>query len=311
MPTAIEVQSVCKRYDQTVALNGVSALVPKGKVVGLLGHNGAGKSTLIKLALGLITPTDGRISVLGQEPSAQSRALRKRIGFLPENIAMYGNLTGTEVIRYLETLKKAPKGQGEQLLERVGLGTVAGHRAGTYSKGMRQRLGLAQALLGSPELLLLDEPTTGLDPIATRHFYSVVHELRSAGRTVVISSHLLAELEPQLDWAIILGEGKLLAEGSIQDLREMAGLPITIVVRLAGESHGFLRAPWLSGLSVRKRSGAANVLEIDVPHRNKMDLVRQLANAADVVDVELNQPTLARLYQVVGTGMAQDEERGP
>ncbi|MHB1247309.1 MAG: ABC transporter ATP-binding protein [Sulfuriferula sp.] len=301
MLNAIETTDICKHYGPTFALNGVSAVVPQGQVVGLLGHNGAGKSTLIKLALGLIAPTAGRISILGHEPSASTRELRTQIGYLPENIAFYGNLTGIEVIRYLETLKKSPKGQGTRLLERVGLGAAVRRRVGTYSKGMRQRLGLAQALLGSPELLLLDEPTTGLDPIATRDFYTIMHELRSTGKTIVICSHLLAELEPHLDRAIILGEGKLLAQGSMRELREMVGLPVTVVVRLAKGSDGLLREDWMSGLPVRLRPGAADVVEVDVPLGNKMEMLRRLIGMQAVEDVDIKQPTLARLYEMVGT----------
>jgi Cu-processing system ATP-binding protein len=308
MPNTIETTDICKHYGSTFALNGVSAVVPQGKVVGLLGHNGAGKSTLLKLALGLIAPTTGRISILGHEPSAAAHELRTRVGYLPENVTFYGNLTGIEVISYLEKLKKAPKGQGNQLLERVGLGAAVRRRVNTYSKGMRQRLGLAQALLGSPELLLLDEPTTGLDPIATHDFYTIMHELSSTGKTVVICSHLLAEIEPHLDRAIILGEGKLLAQGSMRELREMVGLPVTIMVRLSRESDGFLHQRWMDGLPVRLRPGASNVVEVDIPLNNKMELLRRLVEMQDVEDIDIKQPTLANLYEIVGTRKMPEEK---
>ncbi len=310
MPNAVEAIDVSKHYGATFALNGVTAAVPQGQVVGLLGHNGAGKSTLIKLALGLIAPTSGQISILGHAPVAAARKLRTRVGYLPENVAFYGNLTGIEVIRYLETLKNAPQGQGVLLLERVGLCAAAKRRVATYSKGMRQRLGLAQALLGTPELLLLDEPTTGLDPIATRDFYAVMHELRSAGKTVLISSHLLAELEPHLDRAIILGAGKLLAQGSVRELRETVGLPVTVAVRFAKGINGFQHERWLDGMTVRLRPGATDMVEIDVPPGNKMDLMRRLFELPDVMDIDVVQPTLARLYEVVRTGSTPDAGHG-
>lgn len=304
MPNAVEAIGLSKRYGDAFALSEVSALVPEGRVVGLLGHNGAGKSTFIKLALGLIAPSAGRIRVLGQEPAAAARGLRARVGYLPENVAFYEHLTGAENIRYFEALKGAPRGQGAQLLDRVGLGGAAGRRVHTYSKGMRQRLGLAQALLGSPELFLLDEPTAGLDPIATRDFYVTVRELGAERRTVVISSHLLAELEQHIDRAIILGHGRLLAQGSVPELREMAGLPVTVAVRLTNGVNGFLHERWLNGLEVRRHAGEAGVVEIDVPAIRKMELVRQIVNVPNVADVEVRQPTLARLYEAVGSNQA-------
>ena len=309
MPNAIETSGIGKRYGAAVALEEVSAIVPAGRVVGLLGHNGAGKSTLIKLALGLIAPSAGRLSVLGWEPSAAARALRARIGYLPENVAFYDNLTGAEVIEYLAALKKAPREQGTQLLERVGLGRAAAQRVRTYSKGMRQRLGLAQALLGAPELLLLDEPTTGLDPAATRDFYAAVGELRRAGRTVVISSHLLAELEPHIDRAIILGAGRLIAQGSVRELRERAGLPTTVAVRLANGINGFLHERWLSGLPVRVGPESTGTVEIDVPPAEKLELIRRLMSVPNVADVEVKQPTLARLYEAVGASRTRGNGR--
>ncbi len=205
MTHAIDISSLGKQYKGVAALAGVSATVPMGKVVGLLGHNGAGKSTLIKLILGLIEPTSGHVEVLGQSPwGSQAVALRRRVGYLPESVAFYGNLTGTEIITYLAKLKRAPRQQAGELLQRVGLDAARDRRVSTYSKGMRQRLGLAQALLASPELVVLDEPTAGLDPQATRELYEIVAELRTEGHSVLVSSHVLAELEPHIDSALIV-----------------------------------------------------------------------------------------------------------
>ena len=229
MTTAIDVRDVTKRYGDFVALDGVCARIGDGRVVGLLGHNGAGKSTLIKLILGLIAPTRGSIMVLG---GRGGRRLRARTGYLPENVAFYGNLTGREVLAYLGAIKRVPPAEHGALLERVGLVQAADRRVSTYSKGMRQRLGLAQALLGSPGLLLLDEPTTGLDPVATAEFFELIRSCASTGTTVLISSHVLAELEPHLDDALILGAGRVLASGSVQSLRDGAHLPVTFAVRL-------------------------------------------------------------------------------
>ena len=239
MNNAIEINSLGKQYKGVAALVGVSATVPMGKVIGLLGHNGAGKSTLIKLILGLIEPTSGQVEVLGQSPwGSHAVALRRRIGYLPESVAFYGNLTGTEVIDYLAKLKRAPRQQVSELLKRVGLDSAKNRRVSTYSKGMRQRLGLAQALLASPELVVLDEPTAGLDPQATRELYAILGELRAEGHSVLVSSHVLAELEPHIDSALILRQGELLAAGSVSELRRQSGLPGVVVVQLDRKSVG-------------------------------------------------------------------------
>ncbi|HKJ95043.1 MAG TPA: ABC transporter ATP-binding protein [Gammaproteobacteria bacterium] len=302
MPNAIEIQDISKRFGPAWALEHVDALVPSGQVVGLLGHNGAGKSTLIKLVLGLIEPTSGTVRVLGASTAgAPGRRLRARVGYLPENVAFYGNLSGREVLRYLALLKGAGADQPDEFLERLGLAHAADRRVHTYSKGMRQRLGLAQALLGDPELLLFDEPTAGLDPMATMDFFELVGRLRAQGRTVLISSHVLAELEPHLDRAVILGHGEVLGQGTVAGMREAAGLPTTIAVRFAGAINGFLHEDWLSRLAVGTRVREPQVVELDVRPGDKMAVVRRLMETSSLVDIEVKEPTLARLHATVGT----------
>ncbi|WP_027484403.1 ABC transporter ATP-binding protein [Rhodanobacter sp. OR87] len=300
MNHAIECEALAKRYSALAALDGISARVPCGQVIGLLGHNGAGKSTLIKLILGLIAPSGGRLQVLGQSPW-RAHALRRRIGYLPESATFYGNLSGRELLHYLARLKQAPREQVSALLERVGLAPAADRRIGTYSKGMRQRLGLAQALLGSPELVLLDEPTTGLDPQATRELYRIVGELRADGRCLLVSSHLLAELEPHIDGALILRQGKLLAAGSLHALGEQAALPAQVLLRPREQAMPELIARLESGgLSAQPRPDGR--LELQVPRAGKLRTLRELLDDPAVVDVDVREPTLAQLYDWLGAG---------
>lgn len=297
MQDAIEISALSKRYSDFAALTDISATVAGGQVIGLLGHNGAGKSTLIKLILGLSAPTSGEIRVLGEAPTgANAHKLRRRIGYLPENAAFYGNLTGREVLAYLGALKHAPARQTGELLDRVGLSKAADRRVGTYSKGMRQRLGIAQALLDSPDLVLLDEPATGLDPQATRDLYAIIGELRAEGRSVLITSHLLAELEPHIDGAIILRHGQLLAAGSVGALRHRAGLPSMLLVRLGAQNGVDSLLSSLRGFDLLHRKRGDGRIEIEVPEHRKVEVLRTALSGAAISDVELKEPTLARLY---------------
>jgi Cu-processing system ATP-binding protein len=310
MHNTIEFTGLGKRYGALVALHQITGVLPPGRVIGLLGHNGAGKSTLIKLILGLIAPTDGSVSVLGETPwGAQAGALRRRIGYLPENLAFYGNLTGRELLDYLAALKRAPGTQVSELLERVGLAAAANRRIATYSKGMRQRLGLAQALLGAPELVLLDEPTTGLDPQATRELYQIVAELRAAGRCVLICSHLLAELEPHIDGALVLREGELLAAGSLTELRDQATLPHRLLVRLAPQADASEALARLDAIAPGGFARTDGQLEVELPRERKMRALRELAGDPTVANIELREPGLAQLYDWLGAGRRSAREQ--
>ena len=310
MTNAIEISSLGKQYKGVAALVGVTASVPMGKVIGLLGHNGAGKSTLIKLILGLIEPTSGHVEVLGQSPwGSQAVALRRRVGYLPESVAFYGNLTGTEVITYLAKLKRAPRQQVGELLQRVGLDSARDRRVSTYSKGMRQRLGLAQALLASPELVVLDEPTAGLDPQATRELYDIVGELRTQGHSVLVSSHVLAELESHIDSALILRQGELLAAGSVGDLRRQSGLPGLVVVQLkeAADPAAFVQE--VHGLGLVQALRQDGRFEIQIAEGGKLDLLRRIAANPAVADIVVQEASLARLYDYLGASTKREAER--
>lgn len=307
--SAVQVDQVskwfgCKHPERTSpALNAVTANFPAGQVIGLLGHNGAGKSTLIKLILGLIKPSAGEIRIFNLPTTAcNASGVRRRLAYLPENVAFYGNLTGREVMCYFAALKRVPETQGLALLEKTGLSDAIDKRVQTYSKGMRQRLGLAQTLLGAPELLLLDEPTTGLDPMAIQDFYRLVQELRREGRTIIISSHLLAELEPYLDHAVILGKGHVLACGNLEQMRASANLPLIISVRVDHAPDLVAQHQRWRDMGVRIRGQEAGRIEFEVPEDNKMNVVRALAGDGHVTDIEVREPTLARLYARMGGG---------
>lgn len=227
--SAIQIRQVSKHYGKLQPVNQVSLEIRPGEIFGLIGPNGAGKSTLFKMMLGLIKPDSGDILINGTAVSGrQFREIRRQIGYLPENIVLYDNLTGLETVEFFARLKGMDKRHCPALLEQVGLGAAMHKPMREYSKGMRQRLGFAQALIGKPSVLFLDEPTNGLDPVAIRHFYSVLHDLKEHGVTIIITSHILAELQERVDRLAILFSGQVQALGSIAELREQMHMPLRI-----------------------------------------------------------------------------------
>jgi Cu-processing system ATP-binding protein len=238
----IEVRGAAKRFGAIDAVAGVDLTIEAGEMFGLIGHNGAGKSTLFKMMLGLIPATAGEIRIDGCPVDGKGfRDVRRRIGYLPENVVLYDNLSGIETLRFIASLKGVPREECEVILERVGLGHAVDRRVKTYSKGMRQRLGFAQALLGNPILLFLDEPTNGLDPEGIREFYRIVREQRDRGATVILTSHILAEIQQRVDRLAIMKNGRVQALGTVHSLRESMHLPLWFELRIAPRSQEALR----------------------------------------------------------------------
>lgn len=292
-----EVRGVTKRYGETEAVRGVDLTLAPGECVAMVGHNGAGKSSLIKLMLGLTTPTAGSIRVLGGDPaSAACSPIRRRIGFLPENVAFHPNMTGRETLDFYARLKGASRRDNDALFEKVGLEPAAiRRRVSTYSKGMRQRLALAQALLGGPKLLFLDEPTTGLDPALRQSFYAIVAELRDQGTTVLLCSHALTELEGQADRVVVMSRGRKVADGSLATLRSLAQLPVRIRLTLPGDDIDALAARVGQGAALTRLAGG--VVELACANDDKIDLVRRIAcDGPAVEDIEIVQPSLDEMY---------------
>ena len=219
------------RRPKKLAVDGVSFAIRKGEVFGLLGPNGSGKSTTIKMLLGLLQPTVGAVRLFGLDPS--SPRAKARIGYLPELSHFHPYLTPRETLRYYGGLFDMPSKlrheRAERLLARVGVADAADRPVGEFSKGMARRIGLAQALLNEPDLVILDEPTSGLDPIGRHEVKTLIKELASEGRTVLLSSHLLAEVEDVCDRVVILGDGRICAEGRLDALlKAREGLQMTI-----------------------------------------------------------------------------------
>ncbi|MEY8215633.1 MAG: ABC transporter ATP-binding protein, partial [Colwellia sp.] len=289
-----------KNYGDLTALHSMTMSLNEGEVLGLFGHNGAGKTTMMKLILGVISPTVGSVKVMGVAPdSKEAWHCRTKIGYLPENVSFYEQLTGLEVLTYFTKLKGfsrgAAKKQAIELLEQVGVTHAMNRQVKTYSKGMRQRLGLAQAFIGEPKLLLLDEPTVGLDPIATRDFYKTVDQLKSNGSSVILCSHVLPGVEQHIDRAMILSSGQLLAMGSLEALRQQAALPVII-------KPVFLKPKNLKR-AIDQNSELSGFLTSQcqqtfmVPAHEKISVLKQLLAHEGLSDIQVESANLEQVYQ--------------
>ncbi len=296
MTAVAAIAGVTKRYGAVTAVEAVDLDLRPGESLALVGHNGAGKTTLVKLVLGLIAPSAGRVRVFGRDPAtADGAAVRANLGYLPENVAFHGAMSGRELMAFYARLKGAPRRAGDALLDRVGLAAAAGRRVGTYSKGMRQRLGLAQALIGAPRLLLLDEPTSGLDPASRADFYDMVDGLRRDGVTVLVSTHALAEIAAHVDRIAVMHRGRLIALGTLEALRDAASLPVRIRFAVTPCSTGRILERLGDGIELLARG--ERMLEVGCRPGAKAALFQGLGDAWQVVeDVTIETPGLPALY---------------
>lgn len=294
MTKTVSISAVGKRYGKVEAVRDVSFTLGAGETIALVGHNGAGKTTLIKLMLGLIRPTTGSVEVLGEDPSSGDFAVRRRLGYLPESVSFHMALTGRETLSFYARLKRVDEAEIPGLFERVGLAPLAADRpVRTYSKGMRQRLGLAQALLGEPRILLLDEPTSGLDPALRRSFYDLIAELRDKGTTVLLSSHALTELEGRADRVVIVNDGVKIADGTLDDLRRIARLPTRISLKVA---DGTEKPQGINGTTPWRDLGDG-AFETDVAPEEKIALLRKVTSTPTTLSaLSVSEPTLDDLY---------------
>ena len=301
-PAPIVCDHVGKTFGSLAALQDVSLTIEPGTCVALVGPNGAGKSTLFKLVLGLIGPDSGAIEILGQSPQARAFSrIKEQIGFLPEQILFHGALTGRETLRFYSLLKRAPLAPVPDLLDLVGLLPAADRRVSTYSKGMRQRLGLAQALIGSPRLLLLDEPATGLDPDARRNLFRIVDQQKQRGAAILVSSHILTELEARTDRIAILDRGRLMANGSLGELVQRLELPSRIIVRAGPSSMQQLSDRFSQRLEAGRPVNGQAVLSCSP--NEKLSLLKELMRDDVPFDgLEIVEPSLDQVFAAYTSG---------
>ncbi|WP_222915935.1 ABC transporter ATP-binding protein [Natrinema sp. SYSU A 869] len=263
---AITVDNLTKSFGQTLALDDLSFQVEEGEVFGFLGPNGAGKSTTINIVLDFARPTAGEVSVLGMDAQQHSRAIRQRTGVLPEGVQLYDRLTARQHLEFAIESKHADA-DPERLLERVGLVDAIDKKAGGYSKGMAQRLMLAMSLVGEPDLLILDEPSTGLDPNGAREMRDIVREENERGATVFFSSHIMEQVEAVCDRVGILRDGEMVAVDSVEGLRDSVegGTTLRVTVdRIDDDAMQAIRSlPDVSDATVEDQNPPTIIVTVD------------------------------------------------
>jgi ABC-2 type transport system ATP-binding protein len=287
MTVAIDVAGLRKAYGKTVALDGLDLSVQQGEVHGFLGPNGAGKTTTIRILLGLLNADGGTARLLGADPWADATSLHRRLAYVPGDVSLWPNFTGGEVIDLLGRLRGGlDESRRTSLLERFELDPTVKARA--YSKGNKQKVALIAALASDVELLLLDEPTAGLDPLMEAAFRTCIEEERQGGRTVLLSSHILSEVEALCDRVTIIRRGRTVETGSLADLRHLTRTSVS--AELAGPPSGLDQVPGLHGLDVE---GDRVHCEVD---SDKLDGLLRALTSVGVRSLTSQPPTLEELF---------------
>jgi Cu-processing system ATP-binding protein len=287
----IRVNKVKKRYGDLWALKDVDLEIEEGKFLGLVGPNGSGKSTLMKIIVGLIKPDEGE--TLFRDKNGIEKG---SIGYMPETVLFYDNLTGEETLRFFARLQDVrDHNRIDSILKEVGLFDAKDRRVGGYSKGMKGRLNLAQALISNPDILILDEPTVGLDPLVVKEFYGILARLKREGKTIVLSTHVLAEIERKVDLVCILKNGEVKGMGSLEDLSMNMGLPVKLRFGLKKRDEELEKAlKDIGGDHIQWEKGR---MMMDIPMDKKIVVLSLLAERkAEIEDLTLKEPNLEEVF---------------
>jgi ABC-2 type transport system ATP-binding protein len=292
---AIEIEGLTKRFGDVVAVDNLSLQIEEGEIFGFLGPNGAGKSTTIDILLDFIRPTDGTVTVLGHDAQTEGEAVRRRTGVLPDAYHVYDRLTGLQHIEFILEMKGVDE-DPMALLERVRIDDAADRKAGGYSKGMRQRLVLAMALVGDPDLLVLDEPSTGLDPNGAREMREIIREENDRGTTIFFSSHVMEQVEAVCDRVAIIDRGQLVAVDTIDGLRDATETGETLYIYASEINDGIVeQVSELDGV------GSASVddgrLRVTVDGVSKFAVLHTIdANVVPIQDFSVAKSSLEDLF---------------
>lgn len=297
---AIETHALSKQYGPLKAVNDLNLRVERGEVFGFLGPNGAGKSTTINMLLDFVRPTAGEVSVLGFDPQREPRAVSRRVGVLPEATGYYERATAREHVRFAIEMKRASD-DPDAILNRVGIATAADRPVGGFSTGMRQRLGLGIALVGGPDLLILDEPLTGLDPSGAKLLREIVRTERDRGTTVFLSSHVMNEIEALCNRVGIMNDGELIAVDTIDHLRTTKAGADTFVIRLdeVPPDHNVTAVDGVTDVTVRGDTLRITCTEPTV----KAAVVSHLdATGATIIDIDSDPVSIEEIFLQITDG---------
>lgn len=293
----IETHGLTKRYGRVVAVEDLNLEVQEGEVFGLLGPNGSGKTTTILMLLGLTEPTRGEARVLGLDPMREPLKVKSRVGYLPDQVGFYGELTAWENLRYTTRLLGLPEAEArariEEVLKRMGLWEVRDRRVSAFSRGMRQRLGLAEVLLKRPKVAILDEPTLGLDPEAAREFLELIKGLKAEGITILLSSHLLHQVQEVCDRVGLFHKGHLALLGTVEELAlgVLGGGYEILVEASPGLEEAFRR---LEGVArVAAEGGRYRILS---SRDLRPELARIAVEQGELLSLSLRRPSLDEVY---------------
>jgi ABC-2 type transport system ATP-binding protein len=296
----IEVQDLTKRYNGTAVVKGISFSVARGEIFGLLGPNGAGKTTTILMLLGLSDISSGRARVLGYDPAREPLAVKRRVGYLPDQVGFYDNLTAAENLRYAARLMGIERGEREGKIKgslaHVGLADVMDKRVGTFSRGMRQRLGLAEILIKDAQIAILDEPTSGLDPQATVELLNIIRELKHQGVSVLLSSHLLERVQSVCDRVALFNQGNIALMGTVPDLgREVLGGGFRVEVEAEGQGLAE-RIAAIPGVQRVEAAGANRVLLFADRDVRPEAAAAVVAAGGRLLRLSVEEPSLEAIY---------------
>ena len=291
--TNISYKNIYFSYEKSPLLHDISFAVNPGQCCALIGHNGAGKTTLIKLLLGIVKPDSGSVKLCQFNPiGKEEKKIKRQIGFVPESIQFQPNYTGLELMQYVAKLKKTTADDIQEKLKLTNIQFAQNKKIGNYSKGMKQRLGLAQAMLGNPSVLVLDEPASGLDPDSRQILYRNLQAHAKAGNTVMFSSHALNDIESYIDHIILLNEGDVLMDCGIQEYRQSLKLPVTIEIQTNNANFDFYQSLKQYGEVDYKD----NVTHIKVSQRQKMAALAFISASNCVTDLRLIDASLETIY---------------
>lgn len=300
--TVIETRTLTKHYGDVVAVDGLNLVVEQGQVFGILGPNGSGKTTTILMLLGLTEPTKGSVRVLGMDPRRQPLGVKARVGYIPDQIGFYNELTARENLVYIAKLNGLRRDEtykriGEAL-QQVGLDKVADRRVGTFSHGMRQRLAVAETLIKRPQAIIMDEPTQGLDPEATREFLGVIRDLKAQGITILLSSHLLYQVQAVCGRVGLFYRGRMVLEGTVKELAQrVLGGAYRIHLEAEGPEQKLEDAlRHLPGALKVKRSDT-RVYELEAKHDLRTEAALAVAAAGGkLLSLNFEEPNLDEIY---------------